>query len=260
MTLRPTRSASLRALALGLSIGSVFVAPPAPAQSTPPPDFVPGPSNPAPPYPAEMIPSPDSRQLPPVPMPQDRAADSYRIYSVLMPVGQLAEPNWPRDLWLLSDTTVALVSPDQSCLPQEGDGNDMNPHLAIDPPADRRQDFAELLADFDNRCHERLHLTPESFTLVVPLRLLNQDEQDEFIRSRFDPNAGLDGDIMTAHYKGAPGLSRFSEIYFNSHHTLAMVFANDWCGGLCAQSYWQVLEFQDGAWKRLAWRTVAEGS
>jgi hypothetical protein len=276
MTYSSTRSACLRAVALALSVGLVLLGSLAPAQSAPPSTdlissgqssgqsdlladsgFVPGPSNPAPPYPPAMIAQPNAKpQLPPVPMPQDRAADSYRIYTVLLPVGELANPGWSRDMWLLSDTTLSLVPPDENCLTQYSDGINMNPHVAIEAPADRRQEFGELLDDFDRRCHERVQLTPESFNLVVPLKLLNQDEQDEFIRTRFDPNSGREGDMLTARYRGAPGLSRFSEVYFNAHHTLAMVYANDWCGGLCAQSYWEVVGLEDGTWKRLNWRTA----
>jgi len=250
MTLPSTRPASLRALALAALLGSALI--PSLAQSSPQVD------NPTvPPVAVPIDFQPAKSQLPPIPMPPDRAADSYHIYSVLLPVGELGGPGWPRKLWLLSDTTVPLVPPDQPCLAQEIDGINMNPHVAIIPPPDRVQDFNELLDDFDHRCHESIQLTAESFNLVVPLRLLNQTEQDEFIRSRFDPNASSDADVLTAHYKGAPGLSRFSEVYFNAHHTVAMVYATSWCGGLCAQSYWEVLAFEDGAWKPLGWRSAA---
>jgi hypothetical protein len=258
MMLQSTRSASLRAVALAVFWGSVFVPALAPAQNAPP-GFVPGPSNPAPPYPADLIRKPDAEpEFAPIPMPQDRAADSYKIYSILLPVGELANPGWSRDLWLLADTTLALVPPDQPCLSQGGvDGVDMNPHVALQPPPEGMQDFAEMLDDFDRRCHERIQLTADAFTLVVPLRLLTQTERDDFIRTRFDPDAGIEGDRLTARYKGAPGLSMFSQVYFNAHHTVAMVYASGWCGGLCAQSYWEVLGFQDGVWKRLGWRTAA---
>jgi hypothetical protein len=263
MTFESTRSASLRTVALAISLGSVFAGSLTPAQSlladnqAAAPAFVSWPSNPAPPFPADLISQEnDKPQLPPVPMPQDRAQDSYNIYSVLLPVGELADPGWPRNLWLLSDTTVALVPPDKPCLAGGADGSIMNPHVAVEPPPDRLQDFAELLDDFDRRCHERIHLTSEFFNLVVPLRLLSQAEQDKFIRTRFDPTAGADADQLTAQYKGAPGLSRFSQVYFNAHHTVAMVYANGWCGGLCEQSYWQVLAVEDGSWKRLGWRSA----
>ena len=258
MTLHSTRSASLCSVALALFVGPFFLTL-ASGQSSVPPGFVPGPSNPAPPYPDELISQPDSQtQLPAVPMPQDRAVDSYKIYSQLLPVGELANPGWTRALWLLSDTTVALVPADQPCMPQGGPSSEMNPHVAVQPPPDGLQDFAEMLDDFDRRCHERITLTAESFNLVVPLRLLTQTEQDNFILARYDPNAGPDSDVLIAHYKGAPGLSRFSQVYFNAHHTVAMVFESGWCGGLCGQSYWQVLKLEDGSWKRLdTWRSAA---
>ena len=196
--------------------------------------------------------------LPAVPMPQDRAGDSYSIYQELMPVGELGSKGWPRDLWLLSDTTVSIVPPNVGCLPDDygRSGGNMNPHTAVVPPSDAVQDFNEMLEDFDRTCHERVHLTPESFTMVVPLRLLTPSEQDEFVTTRYDPNAGPQGDLLTAKYKGAPGLSSFSQVYFNAHHTVAMVYATGWCGGVCQQSYWQVLGVENGQWKRLGWKTA----
>lgn len=257
-----TRSASIAAVFFFASV-SLAISPHACGQMSSLADgdssgaFTPGPQTPAPPFPAGLVSGPHAKpELPPVPMPQDRSADSYRIYSVLLPVGELGEPGWPRDLWLLSDTTIAVVPLDQPCFSQDVDGVNMNPHAAIEVPPDHQQDFQEMLEDFDTRCHERVQLTPESFNLVVPLKLLTQPEQDEFIRTRFDPGGGPQADLLTAKYKGAPGLSRFSEVYFNAHHTLAMVYGSGWCGGLCSQSYWSVLELRDGAWHRLPWRTA----
>ncbi len=218
--------------------------------------FVPAPSNPAPAYaPGLLTQERTKAPLPAIPMPPDRADDSYRIYTMLMPVGELGRPGWPRDLWLLSDTTLSLVAADRDCLPQEVNGSEdpMNPHFAVHPPADRVPDFNELLEDFDKRCHERIQLTQDSFPNTMPLRLLTEEEQDEFVSTRWDQNAGAYGDQIAAKYKGAPGISSFSQVYFNSHHTLAMVYATGWCGGLCVQSFWDVLEFRDGQWKRLPW-------
>jgi hypothetical protein len=260
MTLHSARSVSLRAVALAVFIGSVFAPWIASAQSSQADrsnaqSVTAGPDYPFQPPPSDVPQSNPTPQFPAIPMPPDRAADSYKIYSLLMPVGELNRPSLPRKLWLLADTTIALVPPDQPCAAQDVDGASVNPHVAIQAPADRQTDFAELLEDFDRKCHERIQLTPEAFTLVVPLQLLTQDEEEVFIRDRFDPAAGIEADLMTAHYKGAPGLSRFSQVYFNAHHTVAMVFANGWCGGMCAQSYWEVLGFEDGAWKRLGWHT-----
>jgi hypothetical protein len=53
-------------------------------------------------------------QLKPVPMPQDRVADSYDIYSQLLPGNQIEWGNAPRSQWLVEDTTKA-EPPDSPC-------------------------------------------------------------------------------------------------------------------------------------------------
>ena len=183
-------------------------------------------------------------------MPSDRAVDSYRIYSMLMPVGELGNEGWPHDLYLLEDTTVTLVGPDEPCWQSS---ETMNPHSALSAPAEQAQDLAELLQDFDRHCHERIRLTADGFRLRVPLRLLNEAEQNEFRQTRFSDKAPSE---LKTKYMGAPGLSSFSQIYFNAHHTVAMVYANGWCGGRCAQSFWAVYGLdKTGQWKPLRWNS-----
>ncbi len=189
---------------------------------------------------------------PPIPMPADRATDSYRIYSMLLPVGELGAQGWPKDLYLLQDTTTTMVPSDQPCSAPSSGGN-LHPHSALHAPPDRRQDLRELLDDFDRHCHERIRLTSDGFHLSVPLLLLDEAQQKEFESTRFsakpDPK-------LAAKYKGAPGLSSFSQVYFNAHHTVAMVFAYGWCGAECGQGFWSVYELQTGQWNPLRWNSV----
>jgi hypothetical protein len=256
MTFRSTRSARLLPAALALLCGQALIPHHAVCQSLSQAD---DPTHP--PFMPEAKPV-TRPPLPAIPMPQDRAAESYSIYSQLLPVGALGNPGWPRAMLLLSDTTVSLVPPDEPCLASDAglSGNSMNPHIAVRAPDEMKQDLDEMLEDFDHRCHERILLTFDAFKLVVPLHLLSPDEQDEFVSTRFDQNAGHEGDRIAARYKGAPGLSSFSQVYFNAHHTRAMVYATGWCGGLCVQSFWVVMEFENGQWKRLTWDTASEMS
>ena len=129
----------------------------------------------------------------------------------------------------------------------------MNPHVALHPTPGQAKDYAELLEDFDLHCHDRVVLTAEPFKLRVPLHVLTKAEQDEFIATRF--GAGKPDASVAAKYKGAPGLSYFSEVYFNAHHTVAMVYGWGWCGGLCGQGFWAVFGLQDGEWKQLRWNS-----
>ena len=192
-----------------------------------------------------------STGLPVTPMPPDRAEDSYTIYSQLMPGKEYEPEGWPRKLWLIEETTATLVPPEQSCSP-DVPGELENPHNAVKAPADREADLQEVLRDFDRHCHERITLTPESFRLPVPFRLLDDASQRRFWESRL----AKPGQLPSKEFDGAPGLNSFSEVYFNAHHTLAMVFAGQPCGPTCGSWYWVVLEKTDGQWRSLPWVTA----
>lgn len=191
-------------------------------------------------------------QLKPVPMPQDRVADSYEIYSQLLPGNQIEWGNAPRSQWLVEDTTKA-EPPDSSC----ASGGMMNPHEAIQAPPTRQAEFAEVLADFDSHCHDRYQLEASKLRVELPVRLL-----DEEARKRYA--SGVSGympprnNIMQApptpdEFKGAAGMHSFTAVYFNRAHTLAMTEIGMYCGGLCGNWRWVVLERANGQWKILPW-------
>jgi hypothetical protein len=189
----------------------------------------------------------------PIPMPGDRAADSYAIYSSLMPLGETANPDWAHDYWLVQDATVAVVPVDQPCKVEPGPQNtfDMNPNVGVHPTKDRQQDFKEILDDFDAHCHDRVALSATAWQTTVPVRLLTPAEQDEY-RATIGTTSGANSEAAKK-YKGAPALYGFSEVYFNVRHTVALVYATHWCGGLCGQGFWVAFALEDGQWKRLKW-------
>jgi len=59
--------------------------------------------------------------------------------------------------------------------------------------------------------------------------------------------------ILLASVAMLPALYGFSEVYFNAHHTVALVYATHWCGALCGQGFWVALALEDGQWKPLRW-------
>jgi hypothetical protein len=212
--------------------------------------------------------------LPPprvIPMPEDRASDSYTLYEELIPVGESGAPGWPHDLWLVADTTRSMVAADQPCWQAPTDGKPrgftgtMNPHEAVHPTEDRAQDFAEILEDFDRHCHDRVQLDAASWHLPVPVHILNEAEQKEFFSTRFrarpkDGQPSENDARIAAKYKGAPGLFSFSEVFFNTHHTVALVYADLWCGGLCGNRFWSAFSLVNGEWKRLYWNSTVSMS
>jgi hypothetical protein len=190
-------------------------------------------------------------------MPADRQADSYRIYSSLIPLGETAGKNWPHDLWLVQDTTITAVPPDQPCSPPPGANElllGMNPHFAVHAPDDQLQDFPEIMRDFDAHCHDRLRLDAEGWSLKAPVHLLTAAEQKEFRDTR---SPELKNSPAAAKFQGAAAIYGFSEVYFNAPHTVALVYATHWCGGLCGQGFWVAFALQGGAWKPLQWRSAS---
>jgi hypothetical protein len=192
----------------------------------------------------------------PLPMPADRAADSYQIYSSLIPLGETGGNDWPHAMWLVEDTTITAIPSDQPCEGKPGATHfesSLNPHAAVHPPDNQQQDFNEILADFDRHCHDRIALDPHRWTLSQPVHLLNQQEQKAFRLSR----AGEPRDLVAAaKYKGAPALYAFSEVYFNLRHTVALVYATHWCGNLCGQGFWLAFGLKDGKWQPLPWNST----
>jgi len=125
----------------------------------------------------------------------------------------------------------------------------MNPHSAVRPLKVREEDFKEILQDFDTHCHERLSLSATAWRTTVPVHLLAPAEQIEFESTRWE-NAD------EAVYKGAPALYGFSEVYFNDHHTVDLVYATQRCGGLCAEGFWFAFTLENGQWKQQHWPSI----
>jgi len=191
----------------------------------------------------------------PFPMPDNRVADSYAIYSILMPVGETARKNWPHDLWLVRDTTQTFIPPNEPCRPavtsQRPTDNSTNPHVAVTPSEDRRHDYEEILEDWDSHCHDRILLDRHAWHTTVPVLLLDEKAQSNFQAMR---DSTVSGTVDP--YQGAPALYGFSMVFFNKAHSVALVYATQWCGNLCAEGMWIALALEDGQWKRLKWSAV----
>jgi len=110
-------------------------------------------------------------------IPADRMAVAYQLYSRLVPFGEAARPDWPHDLLLIEDSTITIVPPDRKC---DDPQIELNPHVAVQPTRDRRQDYEEILQDFDRHCHDRIILDRSGFKLSHQFRLLGANEQKEF--------------------------------------------------------------------------------
>lgn len=172
-----------------------------------------------------------------IPMPPDRAADSYAIYSLLMPGESFSSMSPEQNRrWAIADTTVTIA--------------DMNPAVPpqgqLQPPPDNVKAFHQAVRDFEARKYERIQLT-ENFQLDHPYKLFNADQVDEFRRARSTVHADSN---LQSKYSGYPGITFFSQVFFNAGHTAALVYMNNWCANLCAAGQWFYLEKHGGNWVR----------
>ena len=181
-------------------------------------------------------------EQPPVPMPQDRLADSIQVYSQLLPELDAVERKLPHELWFVQEATINAVKADEPCVVvpnkeyyKHGAIYGLNPHTAIQASAEHKQEFKEILADFDEHCHEHWKLNGGQWKMRSPVQLLTPAEQAEFHASR---SAEKRDPKLEARYKKSYALFAFSPVYFNHDHTVALVYSVLWCGDLCGEGKW----------------------
>jgi hypothetical protein len=172
-----------------------------------------------------------------IPMPDDRAVDSYAIYSLLMPGSPFdSMSSTQSQRWAIADTTIS-ISDMNPAVPPEGQ---------LKPPDDNPKRFIEAARDFEARKYQRIQLT-DRFRLSTPYKLLSHIQVNELRRAKTAVDAGSD---LQSKYAGYPGVTFFSEVYFSSNHGAALVYMNNWCANLCQQGQWIYLEKHNGGWVR----------
>lgn len=158
------------------------------------------------------------------PIPPSRAADSYAIYSLLLP-GAPADKiaNTPSQDWSIADSTVNITDMNPAVLPD----------AQLKPPPNNVKAFNEAVHDFNVRRYERFRLQSDKFR---PRRfpLINQQQIDALRH----PGSGTAGVVF------------LSAVYFNNTQTAALVYVNEWCANLCAAGQWVYLEKHNGQWVR----------
>jgi hypothetical protein len=181
----------------------------------------------------------------PTPMPADRAQDSYEIYSQLLKSGPIEWRDAERKQWLIEDTTNA-VRLDADC---GAENTGMSPRGGVKAPEDRQSEWKGVLADYDQHCHDLIQLDRDSFRTELPVRLLNAEDKRRF---ESDPHR------PPAEFADGAGLHQFTQVFFNANHTLAAVKEGMWCGSLCGNWTWVVLERRQDRWVVLPWTVLSE--
>ncbi len=153
-----------------------------------------------------------------IPMPADRAEDSYAIYSLLMPGPTLASlPAEQGAPWAIADVTVSDADRNPSVAPQG----------QLKPPPENPKGFGEAVGDYESNKNVRVKLEKKPFNLTHAFALL---------------------DPANAKNSGYPGVTFFSEVFFDKKHDAALVYQSEWCANLCSSGSWVYLEKHGGQW------------
>jgi hypothetical protein len=172
-----------------------------------------------------------------IPMPQDRASDSYAIYSLLMPgapfdsMGSLQNQSWA-----IADTTIN-ISDMNPAIPPEGQ---------LQAPKEHPKGFQEAVRDFEARKYQHIQLTNQ-FHLSQSYQLMSAAQVVELRQAKTSVAADS---ALQSKYAGYPGVTFFSEVYFSANHHAALVYMSNWCANLCAQGQWIYLEKHNASWVR----------
>jgi hypothetical protein len=173
-----------------------------------------------------------------IPMPDDRADDSYAIYSRLMP-GEIFASMSPEQnaRWAIAAVTVNELDRNPAIAPQG----------QLKPPPENPRGFEEAVEDYQTNKNVRIALMKEPFQLSHPFSLLSPD--DVYALRTAKTGAQVSSETQTQ-WAGYPGVTYFSEVYFDSKHRAALVYMNDWCAHLCSAGSWVYLEKHGGQWVR----------
>lgn len=167
------------------------------------------------------------------PIPPERRADAYAVYSAVLARPDLAH----------ADTNTKYLVVNVTGMAQEG-----RPDSCIAPPAAYRGELAEIMDDYRTLRDKSFRLERE-FSLAKPYELLTPVEGGSFMDPRRDPP----GPELQQRFSGATDLITLGNVYFNRKHTLAAVKTWAWCGTLCGRGAWRVLEKTDGRWEDRNW-------
>jgi len=179
-----------------------------------------------------------------------RVDDSYAIYSLLMPGSYLLNLGPDNNqAWLVADATVVRGQPGDRV---------PSARRCIQPPADRQQDFQAVFEDFDQHKSESIQLE-RNFQVQIPYQLLNEQQRDSFASTRTASASAPDA-ATADQFRGTPGITYFSQVYFNLDNTLALVYMQEFCGPKCGQGEWVALEKITGGWVRHNWNVCSLSS
>ncbi|HZD76170.1 MAG TPA: hypothetical protein VE218_04140 [Acidobacteriaceae bacterium] len=159
----------------------------------------------------------------PPPIAADRASDSYAIYSLLISGSSQGQRI------AIADTTININDTHSATGPEN----------EVQPPPGSESAFEEAVENFQSHREERVQLQRQ-LKLEEPYQLLSEAQVETYQK----------------HPTGYASVTLFSEVYFNTTQTAALVFTYSLCNSPCGKGRWIYLEKLNGQWIRRYGSTV----
>jgi len=169
------------------------------------------------------------------PVPADRRADTYAVYSAIMAHPSLSHPD-NNEKYAIAELSGALSETD--------------PGSCIVVPESHRAAFAELKADRSGH-HEDHYRLERAFNSPKPYELLTEDQAKQFLAAR---SGRIQITVEAEPFPGAIDLITLGNVYFDRKRTMAAVYTSAYCGSLCGLWMWHVfVKNGKGGWDEQRW-------
>ena len=127
--------------------------------------------------------------------------------------------------------------------------SESNPPICLRPDAESAKIIGTAVDDFVkvNKTKWRLQ---EKFKLEIPFKLVSSEKVISIIRPMTDKE---DWTEFYKQYPDSGGFIDLSAVGFNAEKTVAVVSKGRWCGSVCGEGEYYVLQKKDGNWIPLKW-------
>lgn len=168
-------------------------------------------------------------------------ATAYEVYSAVLSFPEAAPPSKSKNFVIRRETirdSGALI-----------DGETAPTRTCLRPDAESAKIIGTAIDDYV-KVNQTKWLLEEKFNLETPYKLVDSKTIISII------NPFTDKENWKEFYKQYPDSSGFvdlSAVGFNADKSVAVVSKGRWCGSLCGEGRYYVLQKKDGKWIPLKW-------
>lgn len=167
-------------------------------------------------------------------------ADAYEVYSAILSSPEVARLSKAKNLVIRQET-----------LGNFGTFLDVehSTRICLRPDAESAKIMGTAIADYV-KVNKTKWLLREKFKLEIPYKLINSETIIPIINPFTEKE---DWKEFYKQYPDSGGFIDLSAVGFNADKSVAVVSKGRWCGSLCGEGDYYVLQKKDGKWVPLKW-------